>query len=73
MNKDLFYNQPYPVKSDDLKYDGKNIIIPSYYTSTILDYLKTTDTHDMNEADKEDFKAFKNFLYDVEEYKSKGN
>jgi hypothetical protein len=73
MNKDLFYNRPYPVKSDDLKYDGKNIIIPSYYTSTILDYLKTTDTHDMNEADKEDFKAFKNFLYDVEEYKSKGN
>jgi hypothetical protein len=73
MNKDLFYNQPYPIKSDDLKYDGKNLIIPSYYTSIILDYLKTTDTHDMNDADKEDFKAFRNFLYDVEDYKNKGN
>ncbi|MFZ9376800.1 MAG: hypothetical protein ACO25K_06720 [Candidatus Fonsibacter ubiquis] len=73
MQKDLFYNRPYPVKADDLKFDGKNLIIPSYYTSVILDYLKTTDIHDMNEADKEDFKAFKNFLYDVEEYSNKGN
>ena len=73
MEKELFMNLKYPVVSDDLKFDGKNLIIPSYYTSTMLDYLKTTDIHDMDEADKEDFKAFKSFLHDVEEYKNQGN
>jgi len=73
MEKELIYTEPYPVKVDDLKFDGKNLIIPSYWLSSILEYLKTTDTHDMNEADKEDFKLLKNFLYDVEEYKNQGN
>jgi len=73
MLKDLVYKEPYPIVADDLKFDGKNLVIPSYYTSIILDYLKTTDIHDMNEADKEDFKSFRNFLYDVEDYKNKGN
>jgi hypothetical protein len=73
MKKDLYMNDQFPVKSDDLKFDGKNLIIPSYYTSSILDYLKTTDLHDMEEADKEDYKAFRDFLFDVEEYKNSGN
>ena len=73
MLKDLVYKEPYPIVADDLTLDGKTLVIPSYYTSIILDYLKTTDIHDMSEADKEDFKAFRNFLYDVQQYKNKGN
>lgn len=69
MEKDLYMPDKYPVVQDDLKFDGKNIIIPSYYVSVLLDYLKTTDTHDMSEADKEDYKIFKGFLSDIEQYK----
>ncbi len=43
MKKDLYMKNPNEkivIQSDDLKYDGKNIIIPSYYVNTILDYVK---------------------------------
>jgi hypothetical protein len=76
MQKDLYLKntkQKIFIQSDDLKFDGKNLIIPSYYTSIILDYLKTTDMYDMDEADREDFLSFKDFLKDVEEFKNQGN
>lgn len=71
MEKELYMPDKYPVTQEDLKFDGKNIIIPSYWGSVLLDYVKTADIHDMNEADKEDYKMFKRFLSDVEEYKNR--
>jgi len=73
MEKELFMNDKYKIVSDDLKFDGKNIIIPSYWVSNLCDYIKTADIHDLNDADKEDYKIFRKFLWDVEEYKNQGN
>ena len=50
------------LQSDDLIYDGKNFIIPSYYCGVITDYLATVDTQNMNDADKQDFMAFCSFF-----------
>ena len=63
--KDLYMKKPQDkvvLQSDDLIYDGKNIIIPSYYAGVIADYLATVDTKDMNDADKQDFMAFSAFF-----------
>lgn len=73
MEKELYMKDRYPIQADDLKFDGKNIIIPSYWVSNICDYIKTADIHDLNDADKEDYKIFRKFLWDVEEYKNQGN
>lgn len=61
------------VQSDDLKYDGKNIIIPSYYVDTILDYVKDYNLNGVPLVDIEDYQLFRNFLHDVQEFKNKGN
>ena len=50
------------LQSDDLIYDGKNFIIPSYYCGVITDYLSTVDTKSMNDADRQDFMAFSAFF-----------
>lgn len=73
MEKELFMDDKYKIVSDDLKFDGKNIIIPSYWIDNICDYIKNADIHDLNDADKDDYKIFKNFLYDIQEYKNQGN
>lgn len=73
MIKDLYMKDKYVVQADDLKFDGKNIIIPSYWISNLCDYIKNADIHDLSDADKEDYKMFKKFLWDVEEYKNGGN
>jgi len=57
------------IRSDDLKFDGKNIIIPSYYDSVIYDYLDKVDTKDMSDADKHDFLAFRSFFGAIIDYK----
>ena len=65
MERDLYMKDPKKkivLQSDDLIYDGKNIIIPSYYAGVIADYLATADTKDMNDADKQDFMAFSAFF-----------
>ena len=73
MEKELFMKDKYTIQSDDLKYDGKNIIIPSYWVDNLCDYIKNADIHYLSDADKEDYKIFKLFLYDVQEYKNGGN
>ena len=76
MQKDLYMkniNDKILVQSDDLKYDGKNIIIPSYYVDTILDYVKDYNLNGVPLVDIEDYQLFRNFLCDVQEFKNKGN
>ena len=76
MQKDLYMkniNDKILVQSDDLKYDGKNIIIPSYYVDTILDYVKDYNLNGVPLVDIEDYQLFRNFLHDVQEFKNKGN
>jgi len=73
MLKDITIKDKYAVQSDDLKFDGKSVIIPSYYVDSLIDYLKATDLKGMNQADIEDFAMFKSFLYDVQNHKNKGN
>ena len=76
MIKDLYMkniNDKILVQSDDLKYDGKNIVIPSYYVDTILDYVKDYNLNGVPLVDIEDYQLFRNFLHDIQEFKNKGN
>lgn len=73
MEKELFMDDKYKIVSDDLKFDGKNIIVPSYWIDNLCDYIKNADIHDLNDADKDDYKIFRKFLWDVQEYKNGGN
>ena len=72
MEKDLYLKDKYVIESDDLKFDGKNIIIPSYYADVISDYLANVDLKDMNlnEADFHDYLAFCSFFEAVIDYKA---
>lgn len=78
MKKDLYMkkaNENIVIQSDDLKYDGKNIIIPSYYAGIISEYLANVDLKaaSFNDADKHDFMAFCSFFEAILDYKDKGN
>ena len=64
---------PAIIQHDDLKFDGKTITIPSYYVNTILDYIKDYDLDGVPQVDVEDYVLFRNFLYDIQEHKNKGN
>ena len=72
MEKDLYLKDKYVIVSDDLKFDGKNIIIPSYYASIISDYLDNVNTKDMNlnDADMHDYLAFCSFIEAIMDYKA---
>ena len=75
MQKDLYIkekSQNIVVKNDDLIFDGKNIVIPSYYASIICDYLDNVDLKgmDLNEADFHDYSAFCSFFEAVVDYKT---
>ena len=76
MQKDLYMkniNDKILVQSDDLKFDGKNIIIPSYYASIVSDYLDNVNTKDMNlnDADMHDYLAFCSFFEAIVDHKNK--
>lgn len=58
------------VTVDDLKFDGKNLIVPSYWTSVLIDYLDVANVEKMKAADREDFNIFKKFLSTVQDYKT---
>jgi hypothetical protein len=58
------------IQHDDLKYDGKNLIIPGYWANTIAEYLKNVDENKIAENDKQDLETFKSFIFDVEYSKS---
>ena len=72
MEKDLYLKDKYVIVSDDLQFDGKNIIIPSYYASIISDYLDNVNTKDMNlnDADMHDYLAFCSFFEAIMDYKA---
>lgn len=73
MKKDLYMKNPNEkivIQSDDLKFDGKNIIIPSYYCGVICDYLSLVDPKSLNDADKQDYLAFRRFFEDILDYKT---
>jgi len=77
MEKELFIKDKpqnsIVIQHDDLKFDGKHIIIPGNWTDTILDALMGIDSKKLNVDIREDFDAFKSFLIDIQEYKNKGN
>ena len=66
-------NNPIIIQHDDLKFDGKTITIPGYYVNSILDYIKDYEVDGVPQVDIEDYKMFRNFLLDIEEYKNRGN
>jgi hypothetical protein len=76
MQKDLFIKESSQkkivVKNDDLIFDGKNIVIPSYYACVICDYLANVDAKGMNlnEADYHDYLAFCSFFEAIMDYKA---
>ena len=61
------------IQHDDLSFDGKTITIPGYYVNTILDYIKNWKVDGEKQVDIEDYVLFRNFLYDIQEHKNKGN
>ena len=61
-------NNPIIIQHDDLKFDGKNITIPSYYVDGILDYVKDYKIDGLQMADIEDYQSFRNFLYDIQDH-----
>ena len=61
------------VKNDDLVFDGKSLVLPSYWVSSISYFIKDVDENSIEEGDREDFKQFKRFLFDVEDFANQGN
>jgi hypothetical protein len=72
MEKDLYLKDKYVIESDDLKFDGKNIIIPSYYASVVYDYLDNVNIKEMNlnDAYMHDYLAFYSFFEAIIDYKA---
>jgi hypothetical protein len=66
-------NNPIIIQHDDLKFDGKNITIPGYYVNSILDYIKDYEVDGVPQVDIDDYIAFRDFLYDIQEHKNRGN
>jgi len=64
---------PVIIQHDDLKFDGKTITIPTYWVDSLCEYIKDYKTDGELEADVEDYIAFRNFLWDIQEYKNQGN
>ena len=64
---------PIIIQHDDLKFDGKNITIPRYWVDSLCEYIKDYKTDGELEADIEDYQSFRQFLWDVQEFKNKGN
>jgi hypothetical protein len=76
MIKDLYLSQPKKrtiVQKDDLKYDGSNLVIPSYWTDSLFDFLARVNKEKIEPADLEDLSSLKHFLADVIEHKAEGN
>lgn len=70
MQKELYTKVQYPVRHDDLKFDGDNIIIPSYWSSSIHDFLTKVNTFNVDLGDIEDLNNLKKFVADVMDYKT---
>jgi len=57
------------IQHDDLKFDGKSIIIPSYYAGVIYDYLTHVDHKTLPEPDRIDYLDFLKFIEDILDHK----
>jgi hypothetical protein len=66
-------NNPIIIQHDDLKFDGKTITIPGYYVNIILDYIKDYEVDGVPQVDIDDYISFRDFLYDIQEHKNRGN
>jgi hypothetical protein len=64
---------PIIIQHDDLKFDGKTITIPGYYVDIILDYIKDYEVDGVPQVDIDDYISFRDFLYDIQEHKNRGN
>ena len=64
---------PIIIQHDDLIFDGKTITIPRYWVDSLCEYIKDYKQDGELEADIEDYKSFRNFLWDIQEYKNQGN
>lgn len=73
MQKDLYVKEPFPVRHDDLKFDGNNIIIPFYWAGSIEDYLSKVNINQMEQADIEELRELKTFISDVLDYRNNPN
>jgi len=76
MQKNLYLNKNTlnaVIQRDDLKYDGKNLIIPSYWVGSLQDFVSAVNINSIPEADRQDLNQFKDFLFDIEEYNNQGN
>ena len=75
MERELYKNDKSVIRSDDLMYDGKNIIIPSYWVDSLNDflYLAKENAQGLSEGDLEEYMQLRNFLDDVQEYNNRGN
>lgn len=54
------------VKKDDLSFDGKTLLIPAYWTATMLDMINNK----VEPEDIQDAQLLKDFLCDVLDYKA---
>lgn len=76
MQKDLYLkksSEKIVIQADDLKFDGKNIIIPSYWVDSLCEYVKNYKLDGETQADVDDYKVFRNFLWEIQGYKNGGN
>jgi len=77
MEKEIFLtsksSKAVAVRNDDLVFNGKDILIPSYYAPLVLDYISEASVDAWNEADQEDFNQFKKFFKDVVLFKEEKN
>lgn len=64
------------VVKDDLTYNGKDIIIPGYWVSTLAEYFHKSQIkpgHTIEECDLIDVDNFKKFLFELEDLRNQGN
>ena len=69
MEKELFMEEKstraISIQHDDLKFDGKHIIIPSYWAETLLDIVNNTKIENFDQDDLQDYTNLKNFIADI--------
>jgi hypothetical protein len=75
MKTELTYEKPVVASAlpiivvDDLKYDGKNLVIPSYWTDTIEYFLRQINVESIEVDERPDFNTLKEFIIRVQDKK----
>ena len=69
MATDLYFlnktHKPAVVQSDDLVFDGEKIIVPGYWSESLLEFLNNANIIDLDAGDLPDLTNFKEFLSKV--------